>query len=125
VEDSILTGTKKILGIAADYTAFDHDVITHINSVFLTLNQLGIGPPEGFMILDETATWSEFLGTDPRYNAVKTYVYLKVRITFDPPTTAHLIAALQEQIREMEWRLSVTREMDEYPLLEPVVVLDL
>jgi hypothetical protein len=125
VEDSILTGTKKILGIAADYTAFDHDVITHINSVFLTLNQLGIGPPEGFMILDETATWSEFLGTDPRYNAVKTYVYLKVRITFDPPTTAHLIAALQEQIREMEWRISVTREMDEYPLLEPVVVLDL
>lgn len=108
--DSILTNTKKILGIDASYTAFDLDIITHINSVFLALNQLGIGPAAGFAIQDTTATWSDFLGTDLRLNAVKTYVYLRVRILFDPPTTSFLLDAYQKQIAELEWRLNVNWE---------------
>lgn len=118
--ESILLSTKKILGIDADYTAFDVDIITHINSAFSTLNQLGIGPVDGFFIYDDVETWDLFLGDDPRMNAVKTYVYLRVRLLFDPPTTSYLITSLDEQRKELEWRLNVVREGDEYPL-EPVI----
>lgn len=114
--DSILISTKKILGIDAAYTAFDVDVITHINSAFSTLNQLGIGPVEGFMIVDDTTTWDLFLEYDSRMNAVKSYVYLRVRLLFDPPTTSYLITAMKEQVQELEWRLNVVREGDLYPL---------
>lgn len=109
-EDSILTSTKKILGIDADYTAFDVDIIMHINTVFSVLNQLGIGPENGFVIEDATATWDTFLGADPLLNSVKTYVYLRVRLLFDPPTTSFLLAAMKEQYQELEWRLNVKRE---------------
>lgn len=112
MSDSILISTKKILGIAADYTAFDVDVITHINSAFATLAELGLGPVEGFMIVDDTTTWNEFLEYDPRLNAVKTYVYLRVRMLFDPPTTSYLINSLNAQREELEWRLNVIREYD-------------
>jgi len=112
---SILTGTKKILGILEDYTVFDHDIITHINTAFSTLTQLGVGPAEGFMIEDETAEWVDFIDdTDLQYNSVKTYVYLRVRLLFDPPTTSYLIAAFQDQVRELEWRLNVHREETEW-----------
>jgi hypothetical protein len=111
LETSILTGTKKILGLAEDYTAFDTDVITHINSVFSTLTQLGVGPAEGFMIEDETSEWTDFIQDDDlQYNSVKTYVYLRVRMLFDPPATSFVIAALNDQIKELEWRLNVHRE---------------
>jgi len=110
METSILTGTKKILGIPEDYTVFDHDIITHINTAFSTLTQLGVGPVEGFMIEDETSEWTEFIVDDYQYNSVKTYVYLRVRQLFDPPTTSYLITAFNEQIRELEWRLNVHRE---------------
>lgn len=110
MSDSILTNTKKILGIEDDYTAFDVDVMTHINSVFSTINQLGIGPEDGFSIEDKTATWDAFLGDDLRLNSIKTYVYLRVRLLFDPPTTSFAISALQEQVKELEWRLSTYRE---------------
>ena len=111
METSILTGTKKILGLAEDYTAFDYDLITHINSAFSTLTQLGVGPAEGFMIEDETAVWTDFItDNDLQYNSVKTYVYLRVRMLFDPPATSFVIAALNEQIKELEWRLNVHRE---------------
>ena len=102
---SILKSVKKNLGLAEDYTAFDHDVMTHVNSVFSTLTQLGVGPAEGFQIQDEFAEWGDFLGTDPRLNNVRTYVYLRVRMLFDPPTNSFTISAMQEQIKEMEWRL--------------------
>lgn len=112
---SILTGTKKILGLAEDYTAFDHDVITHINTAFSTLAQLGVGPPEGFMIEDETAEWIDFIDdTDLQYNSVKSYIYLRVRLLFDPPTTSYLIAAFNDQIKELEWRLNTHREETEW-----------
>lgn len=110
MDDSILNSTKKILGIEAAYTAFDLDILMHINSVFSTLNQLGIGPEAGFMIEDSSATWATFLGSDMTLNSVKTYVYLRVRLLFDPPTTSYLIEALQKQVSELEWRLNVQRE---------------
>src|SRR4029077_16530262 len=111
METSILTGTKKILGLAEDYTAFDHDVITHINTAFSTLTQLGVGPAEGFMIEDDTAVWTDFIiDDDLQYNSVKTYVYLRVRMLFDPPGTSFVITALNEQIKELEWRLNIHRE---------------
>jgi hypothetical protein len=110
--DSILTSIKKVLNVPADYTAFDVDILMHINSVFSTLQQLGIGPENGFMIEDASPTWDTFLGTDLRLNAVKSYVYLRVRLLFDPPTTSYLIEAQNKQIQELEWRLNVTREGD-------------
>jgi hypothetical protein len=112
LETSILISTKKILGLAQDYTAFDPDVMIHINTAFSTLTQLGVGPAEGFMIEDETAVWDDFLvmTDDLQYNSIKTYVYLRVRMLFDPPATSFVIAALNEQIKELEWRLNVHRE---------------
>jgi hypothetical protein len=117
---SILNDTKKILQLADDYTAFDLDVLTHINTAFTTLNQLGIGPAEGFMIEDASAQWEDFLGGDPRLNSVKTYLYLKVRLVFDPPATSFHIAALEKQIEELEWRLNVQREGDTWVPPEPI-----
>lgn len=110
MEDSILTSVKKVLGIEAGYTAFDEDILMHINSVFSTLNQLGVGPTDGFAITDMSTTWDAFLGADPRLNSVKTYVFLKVRILFDPPGTSYLIESMRKQAEELEWRLNVYRE---------------
>lgn len=110
MSDSILTSVKKLMGLPAEYDVFDTDIILHTNSVFSTLTQLGIGPDEGFMIEDATPTWDTFLGDDKRLNAVKTYLCLRVRMLFDPPNTAYLVAAMEEQIRELEWRLNVQRE---------------
>lgn len=105
--ESILTSIKKLLGIE-DCTDFDTDIIIHINSVFLTLNQLGVGPSEGFSIKDEYSAWSDFISeTDKNLEAVKSYVYLKVRLLFDPPTNSAVIEAMQRSISEYEWRLNV------------------
>lgn len=110
MSDSILTNTKKILGIEDEYTAFDVDILTHINSVFSTIAQLGIGPEEGFEIEDKDATWDSFLDGNKNLNAIKTYVYLRVRLLFDPPTTSYLMSSMQNQIQELEWRLNIYRE---------------
>lgn len=110
MEASILTSTKKILGMAEAYTAFDLDIITHINATFVVLNQLGIGPPEGFMIDDEVATWDAFNVPTMQLSLVKTYLYLSVRMLFDPPATSFLIEATNSQLRQYEWRLNVLRE---------------
>jgi GDP-D-mannose dehydratase len=107
---SILTSVKKNLGIDVSYTAFDEDIIMHINSAFSTLEQLGVGPEGGFAISDATAVWASFLGTDARLNSAKTYVYLSVRLLFDPPSTSYLITAMEKQKEELGWRLNVTRE---------------
>lgn len=112
MELSILTSTKKILGVDAAYAVFDLDIITHINSTLSTLTQLGIGPSTGFMIEDATSQWPDFLGADPELNAVKTYVFLKVRMLFDPPASSYAVTAMKEQIQELEWRLNVKREED-------------
>lgn len=123
METSILTSTKKILGIASNYTVFDQDIITHINTAFSTLTQLGIGPPPGFMIEDATPEWADFLGTDLPLNSVKTYVFLKTRMLFDPPQTSYMIAAMNEQIRELEWRLNTHREETAWVDPDPPVLI--
>lgn len=107
---SILTSIKKLLGIAEEYEHFDQDIIMHINSVFMILTQLGIGPPEGFSIADETSLWYEFLGDDTRYEAVKSYTHLKVKLLFDPPVNSAAIEAIKSTITELEWRLNVAAE---------------
>ena len=108
--DSILNSVKKVLGIEADDTSFDEDILMHTNSAFATLNQLGVGPADGFMIEDDVATWDTFLGTDLRLNNVKSYIYLSVRLIFDPPATSFTITALKDQLKELEWRVNAYRE---------------
>lgn len=124
MEQSILTSTKKILGVAADYTAFDLDIITHINAAFSTLTHLGVGPAEGFMIEDAEAEWEDFIESGSQLNSVKSYVFLKVRQLFDPPTTSYLITAVEKQIQEFEWRLNSRREETEWVDPDPDVILD-
>ena len=124
MEQSILTSTKKILGLAADYTAFDLDIITHINSTFSTLTHLGVGPAEGFMIEDGEAEWEDFIEDISQLNSVKSYVFLKVRQLFDPPTTSYLITAVEKQIQEFEWRLNSRREETEWVDPDPDIIVD-
>lgn len=108
----ILDSIKKLLGLDADYDAFDVDIITHINMAFSNLNQLGIGPVEGFMIEDDTAPWDAFLGANasPVLNSVKTYIFFKVRLAFDPPGTSFHLASIEKQIQELEWRMLIARD---------------
>lgn len=111
--DSILTSVKKALGIAEEYEHFDADIIMHINSVFSILTQLGVGPREGFSINDKNATWSDLIGDDKRLESVKSYVYLKVRTMFDPPTSSSVMESSNRLISELEWRLNVAAEDEE------------
>lgn len=110
MSNSILVSTKKTLGLMADYTSFDPDIIMFINSAFASLNQIGVGPEEGFAIEDDIPSWTDFVGSDPRLNQIKTYVFLKVKMLFDPPGTSYLLDAYTKQILEHEWRLNVHRE---------------
>ena len=107
METSILTSIKKLLGVAEDYTEFDEDIMTHINSVFLNLTQLGVGPEEGFMIEDNAAEWEDFINNSVQLQAVKTYVYLKVKLLFDPPLSSSVTESFNRMIAELEWRLNV------------------
>ena len=110
--ESILNTTKKILGISEDYKAFDLDIVTHINSVLGTLNDLGVGPVNGFMITGPDETWDELIENEMRLNRVKSYVYLRVRLLFDPPTSSFHLESLKEQVKEMEWRLTNVIEIN-------------
>ena len=108
--DSILTSIKKMLGISAEYHQFDVDIRIHINSVFTVLTQLGIGPVGGYSIQSESDTWDAFLKDATNLELVKTYVYLKVRMLFDPPVTAALVDSTNQMISEFEWRLLMCGE---------------
>ena len=108
--ESILTSVKKMLGIVEEYEHFDADLIMHINSVLSILTQLGVGPSEGFSIKDKTATWNDFLSDSKNLESVKSYIYLKVRLIFDPPLTSSVSEAINRMISELEWRLSVTAD---------------
>jgi len=112
MEQSILTSTKKILGIAEEYTAYDLDVTTHINAAFSHLYQLGIGPTDGYQIEDSSNEWGEFTASSPILNLVKTFVYLWVQAKFDPPATSFALDARKEQLQEIEWRLYVLRDSE-------------
>lgn len=107
MDDSILDSIKKILGMSPDYDAFDTDLVIHINSVFGILAQLGVGPAGGFSISDNTTLWKAYLGDSKDLEMVKSYMALKVRLVFDPPTIGAVMDAMKEQIREYEWRLNV------------------
>ncbi len=110
MEESILTSIKKLLGISEECTDFDVDIITHINTVFMVLTQLGIGPNEGFFIENKDDVWSDYIDDETNLKAIKTYIYLKVRIVFDPPTNSSLLESMQNSIKELEWRLNVQVE---------------
>ena len=114
MEQSILISTKKILGVDESYDAFDLDIITHINTAFSSLHQLGIGPTNGFMIEDDVPVWADYTQNDPALNPVRSLVFLKVKMLFDPPTTVYTKEAMISQIGELEFRLSINREENEW-----------
>lgn len=107
MSDSILTSIKKLLGIAEDYTHFDADIILQINMALMVLRQIGVGSGVPFSITDSSATWSDFLGDADDLDGVKTYVFLKVKLVFDPPQSSALLEAMKQQKDELEWRLNV------------------
>lgn len=110
--ESILNTIKLLLGITPEYKHFDNVIAVHINTVLMTLNQIGVGPEKSKFVTDDSATWEGVLGNIEDVEAVKTYVYLKVRMVFDPPTSSAVMEAMKEQIRELEWRLNVQVEND-------------
>lgn len=113
MDDSILNDMKKLLGISKDFKEFDQDIIIHINSIFMTLHQLGVGPSNVFRISGGDETWASFLEnsrSDNDLSAVKDYIYLKLRILFDPPSSSYVLSALESQMKELEWRLNAQAE---------------
>jgi hypothetical protein len=106
--ESILTSIKKLLGVPEEYKQFDDDIIMHINTVFLNLTQLGVGPNEGFSIEDDSAYWDDFVDvtSNAQLQAIKSYMYLKVKLLFDPPLSSAVIESTNRMISELEWRLN-------------------
>ena len=105
--DSIFDTIKKMLGVDVEDTGFDMDIIVHINSVLMTLSQLGVAPEEGFSITDNSSTWSDLLVDSTKLEATKSYMYLKVKMLFDPPSTSFVLESMNRSITEWEWRLAV------------------
>lgn len=118
---SILTSTKKALGLDEDYTAFDPELIQHINGALATLSELGVGPTGGYMIEGKDAVWESLLGDDLQLNSVRSYVFLKVKLIFDPPATSFHLDAVKEQIAQLEWRLNVISEHTGW--VPPVIIV--
>lgn len=110
--ESILTSIKKLLGITEEYAHFDDDIIMHINSAFMSLQQLGVGPSDGFTITSDEQVWTDFLGEMKKLEAIKSYIYLKVKLIFDPPTSSFVLESINRQIQEYEWRLNVQAETE-------------
>lgn len=108
--ESILTSIKLLLGITEDYEAFDQQILAHINSVFMILTQLGIGPQEGFMITSKVDTWNEFISDEKKMQLVKSYIHLKVKMLFDPPSSSAVMDSTNRMINEFEWRLNSQAE---------------
>lgn len=111
--DSILTSIKKLLGISEEYEQFDIDIITHINSVIAILTQVGIGPKEGFFITSKEQMWNDFMTDSPKLAFVRSYIYLKVRLLFDPPSSSAVIESINKQIEELEWRIFTEADLQE------------
>lgn len=119
---SILDDTKKALGLASDYTPFDTEIMMHLNSVLANLNQLGIGPELGLEVIGSMNTWDELIGEEKRLNHVKSYIYLKVKMLFDPPNVGYVLTAMEKQIDQAEWRVMVAQDDIIHPAPPPVVV---
>lgn len=107
IEPSIFKSIKALLGPESDYEAFDHDILLFINGVLSTLTQLGIGPKEGFRITGDTETWDDLLGDNHDLDFVKDYIFMKVKLIFDPPASSAVMSAYQEHCKELEWRINV------------------
>ena len=116
--ESVLTSLKKLLGITEDNTHYDTDICVLANGVFMILNQLGVGPVAGFFILDKLKVWTDFLPDGPMQEGTKNYVYLKTKLTFDPPATAAVLASMERMIAELEHRLLLMSELEK---LTPVL----
>lgn len=108
--ESVLTSIKKMLGIVEEYTHFDADLIMHINSVLSILNQIGVGPSDGFSIEDKEDVWIDFIPQSPKLEFVKSYVYMKVKLLFDPPTSSAVIESINRLTSELEWRILVATD---------------
>lgn len=107
MQDSILMTMRKLVCGNPYADHFDTDLLVHINACFSILNQLGVGPENGFVVTDETQSWSSYIADNYRLNMVKTYVTLKVKKIFDPPLTSSVLEAMNKEISELEWRLNV------------------
>lgn len=112
MSESILTSIKKLLGITEEYEQFDPDIIMHINSVFMILTQMGVGPSKGFRISDKTAVWSDYITNDQNLDSVKSYIHLKVKLLFDPPLSSSVMECMKQLISELEWRLYTESELE-------------
>lgn len=112
MEDSILTTIKLMLGIPEDYESFNTQIILHINSVFGILNQLGVGTKEPFKITGAAETWSSFLEDKTNLELVKTYMFLKVKMAFDPESSGFTTTSIKELVDEYEWRLYMIADQD-------------
>ena len=110
MDESILTSIKKLLGITEDYDYFDQDIIMHINAAFMVLAQLGIGPSEGFLITDDTDTWSDFIDDSTNLGSIQSYVYMKVKLMFDPPQNSFTVDSMTKLVNELEWRLNIAAD---------------
>lgn len=110
IEDGILKSTKAILGIVEDDDAFDQDILVHINSAFSTLGQLGVNLPDVSGVDDR---WSDVDLPSRQVNMIRSYLFVQLRLIFDPPTTSFHLAAVKEQIAEFTWRISHHREVDD------------
>lgn len=109
--ESILDSIKKLLGLGVDQDNFDNDIIMHINSVLMILNDMGVGPEGGYIVESREDTWDDYLDYDKNLELIKTYIYLKVKLIFDPPLSSSTLAAMERIISECEWRLNVRAEM--------------
>ena len=123
MEKSILKSTRKVLGLHPTDVSFDDDLLIHINATFSTLQQLGVGPLGGFMIEDETTLWDEFPVSMVLLNQVKLYMFLAIKIIFDPAASPHAQKALEEQLAEKGWRLQVQSEDEQYGVDQPTTVV--
>lgn len=112
MDNSILLDIKKLLGLTGEYDVFDTDIIININSIFMVLNQLGVGPRRPYMISGDSERWSDFTDDISFVSAVKTYIYLRVKLIFDPPSSSFVIESINKQIAELEWRLKSQKEVE-------------
>lgn len=122
--NSILTSIKKLLGIAEEQTNFDADITMHINSVFSVLAQLGVGAASGYEISGDTDTWEDFIDDTKNLSLIKSYIYLKVKLMFDPPINGSVLESINKQIAEMEWRINVVAETEGWPTRQQVSELE-
>lgn len=110
LQSSILNTIKQMLGIDETFNGFDPEIIIDINSALMTLHQIGIGPSDGFQITSESDFWEDLTVDASQLNGIKTYIYLKTRLLFDPPSNSFLVQSMEKQIQELEWRLNVNAE---------------